>query len=170
MVNHWRTAVVALGLWLLLAWPVDPHTGRLDGTAVAAGLAVAVLVAGTRRPAPAVRLGRWLEPRRYFWALVFVGVFLWQVLLANLEVAYRILHPRLPIRPGIVKIRTALESTAARTLLANAITLTPGTLTVELVDGGWLYVHWLNVRSTDPVEAGTKIAASLERILGRIFE
>ena len=168
--NHWRTAVVALGLWLLLAWPVDPHSGRLDGTAVAAGLAVAVLVAGTRQGAPAVGLGRWLEPRRYFWALVFIGVFLWQVLLANLDVAYRILHLRMPIRPGIVKIRTGLQSTTARILLANAITLTPGTLTVELVDGGWLYVHWLTVRSTDPAEAGAKIAERFERILRRIFE
>ena len=124
----------------------------------------------TRRRAPSVRLGRWLEPHRYLWALVFIGVFLWQVLLANLDVAYRILHPRLPIRPGIVKIRTALESTTARILLANAITLTPGTLTVELVDGGWLYVHWLYVRSTDPGEAGARIAERFERILGRIFE
>jgi multicomponent Na+:H+ antiporter subunit E len=170
VVNRWLTALIALGVWLLLTWPLDPRTGRLDGSAVAAGLAVALLVAGTSRPAPALRLGRWLEPRRYVWALVFVGVFLWQVLLANLDVAYRVLHPRLPIRPGIVKIRTALESTTARTLLANAITLTPGTLTVELVDGGWLYVHWLNVRTSDPEEASAQIAETFERILRRIFE
>lgn len=170
MVNRWLTALVALGLWLLLTWPLDPHTRRLDWSAVVAGLAVALVVATTSRPTAASRLGRWLEPRRYFWALVFAGVFLWQVLLANLDVAYRVMHPRLPIRPGIVKIRTALQSTTARILLANAITLTPGTLTVELVDGGWLYVHWLNVRTTDPDQAGMRIAERFERILRRVFE
>ncbi|MGI9591054.1 MAG: Na+/H+ antiporter subunit E [Myxococcota bacterium] len=168
--NRWRTAVIALGLWLLLTWPLDPHTGQLDGSSVAAGLAVALLVAGMSPRAEASRLGRWLEPRRYFWALFYVGVFLWEVLLANLEVAYRVLHPRLPIRPGIVKIRTTLQSTAARTLLANSITLTPGTLTIELLDGGWLYVHWLNVRTTDAEEAAILIAKRFERILERVFE
>ena len=170
VVNRWRTAVIALGLWLLLTWPLDPRTGRLDGGSVAAGLAIALLVAGTSPRAEASRLGRWLEPRRYFWALLYIVVFLWQVLLANLEVAYRVLHPRLPIRPGIVKIRTTLQSTAARTLLANSITLTPGTLTVELLDGGCLYVHWLNVRTTDPEEAARLITKRFERILARIFE
>ena len=169
-VNRWRTAPIALGLWLLLTWPLDPHSGRLDGIAVAAGLAVALLVAGTSRPAAPSRLGPWLAPRRYVWALVYAGVFLWHVVLANLDVAYRVLHPRLPIRPGIVKIRTTLQSTAARTLLANSITLTPGTLTVEILDGGCLYVHWLNVRTTDSAEASMRIAARLERILQRIFE
>ena len=88
----------------------------------------------------------------------------------NASHAYRILHPRLPIRPGIVKIRTTLRSTTARTVLANAITLTPGTLTVEFVDGGCLYVHWINVRTTDPEEAKERIAGPLERIVQRIFE
>ncbi len=170
MTARWRTALVALGFWLLLAWPVDPRSGRLDGSALAVGLAVALLVAGTGRPTPPPALARWLEPRRYFWAFAYVGVFLWQVLLANLDVAYRVLHPRLPIRPGIVKIRTALQSTAARTLLANSITLTPGTLTVEMLEDGWLYVHWLYVRSAVPGEASSRIAGRFERILGRILE
>jgi len=170
MVNRWPTALIAFGLWLLLAWPLDPRTGQPDATAVAAGLAVALLLAGTSRPAALSGLGRWLEPRRYLWSLVFVGVFVWRVVLANLDVAYRILHPRMPIQPGIVKIRTTLQSTAARTLLANSITLTPGTLTVELVDGGCLYVHWLNVSTTDPEEARVRIAEPFERILRRIFE
>jgi multicomponent Na+:H+ antiporter subunit E len=170
MVIRWRTALIALGLWLLLAWPLDPHTGRVDATAIAAGVAVALLVSATSRPARHGRPGRWLEPRRYFWFVVFVGVFVWEVVFANLEVAYRVLHPRLPIRPGILKIRTGLRSRAVRTVLANAITLTPGTLTVELVDGGYLYVHCLNVRSTDPEEASARIAGRFEHILRRVFE
>ena len=55
-------------------------------------------------------------------------------------------------------------------MLANSITLTPGTLTVELLDGGFLYVHWLNVRATDPAGARTGILRRFERILARVFE
>ena len=152
MVTRWPTAAIALALWLLLTRPVDPHTGGVDP------------------PGPVARPGRWLDPRRWLWSVAFVAVFLWEVLLANLDVAYRILHPRMPIRPGIVKVRTALESATARSVLANAITLTPGTLTVELVDGGELYVHWLNVRSTDAEQASERIVGRFERILRRIVE
>ncbi len=170
MAKRWSNGLIALVLWLLLAWPLDPRTGRPDGAAVVAGLAVALVVAGTSRTGAGSRLGPWLEPRRYFWALVYAGVFLWEVALANLEVAYRVLHPQMPIRPGIVRIRTRLRSLPARTLLANSITLTPGTLTVELLDDGCLYVHWLKVRTTDPDEAGARIAGRFESILRRVFE
>ncbi len=170
MKGRWSAGLIALLLWLLLAWPVDPLTGRTDATALVAGLAVAVLAAQTSRPAATSGLRPWLEPRRWLWALVFASVFLWEVLLANLDVAYRVLHPRLPIRPGIVRFRTRLRSTAARTLLANSITLTPGTLTVELLDDGCLYVHWLNVRAPDPGGAGIRSAERFERILQKVFE
>ena len=63
--------------------------------------------------------------------------------------AYRVLNPYLPIKPGIVRIKTSLTSEFAKTILANSITLTPGTLTVE-VDGEDFYVHWINVSSDNP--------------------
>ncbi len=169
MASRFPTALIALGLWLLLSWPVDPHTSRVDGTALAVGLGVALLVAGTSRPARVSELGLWLKPRCVFWSLVFAVVFLWEVLLAGLEVAYRVLHPRMPIRPGIVEVRTRLPSTAARTLLANSITLTPGTLTVDLVDGGILYVHCLAIDGVDSTRTRIRVAERLESILRRIY-
>ncbi len=169
MASRCRTGLIALGLWLLLSWPLDPHTGQVEGTAVAAGLAVALLVAGTIRPVSASELGLWLNPRCVFWAAVFAVVFLWEVVVASLEVAYRVIHPRLPIRPGIVEFRTSLRSVAARTLLANSITLTPGTLTVDLLDGGTLYVHCLAIDGVDPTGARLRVAERLESILRRIY-
>ena len=182
MRSRWRTGALAFAVWLLLAWPADAEASGAGAITAAAGLAVAALAMATRRgdapaeagaapPAdPSAGWSRWLDPRRMLWAGAFVAVFLWQVVLANLDVAYRILHPNLPIQPGIVKFRTALRSQAGRTLLANAITLTPGTLTVELTDDGWLFVHWLTVRGTDPEQTGARISGRLERILGRVFE
>jgi multicomponent Na+:H+ antiporter subunit E len=55
-----------------------------------------------------------------------------------------------------------------RMLLANSITLTPGTLTVEL-DGEWLYVHWVNVQSPDIEGATASIVAGFERYLGVMY-
>jgi multicomponent Na+:H+ antiporter subunit E len=76
----------------------------------------------------------------------------------------------MPINPGIVKIKTRLKTDAGITALANSITLTPGTLTVDLTDDGFLYVHWINVKSTDTEEATRLIAERFEYFLEKIFE
>jgi multicomponent Na+:H+ antiporter subunit E len=84
-------------------------------------------------------------------------------------VAYRVLHPKLPIEPGIVKVKTSLSTLTGRVALANSITLTPGTLTVDLTDDGYLYVHWINVRAVDVEEATRKIVKRFEPILKEVF-
>jgi multicomponent Na+:H+ antiporter subunit E len=76
----------------------------------------------------------------------------------------------MPIHPGIVKIKTSLKSDSAITALANSITLTPGTLTVDVTDDGHLYVHWINIKSTDTDEASKLIAQKFEYFIERIFE
>ncbi len=68
------------------------------------------------------------------------------------------------------RVRPQPEGAAARTLLANSITLTPGTLTVELVDGGILYVHCLAIDGVRAGGARIRVAERLESILRRIFE
>ncbi len=109
--------------------------------------------------------------RRYLWALYYIPVFLWECIKANLDVAYRVIHPDLPIRPGIVKIKTQLKSDIALTFLANSITLTPGTMCVDIDRvKGILYIHWINVKDED-LEITTKIiVGKFEKILKGIFE
>jgi multicomponent Na+:H+ antiporter subunit E len=87
-----------------------------------------------------------------------------------LDVVYRVIHPAMPIRPGIVKVKTSLKSDSARTALANSITLTPGTMTVDITDDGYLYIHWINVRTTDVEEASRKIVTPFEWFLAKIFD
>jgi multicomponent Na+:H+ antiporter subunit E len=70
---------------------------------------------------------------------------------ANLDVAYRVITGK--IRPGIVKIDSELKGSLAQAMLANSITLTPGTLTVDVDDSGEtgvFYIHWINVTDEDP--------------------
>jgi multicomponent Na+:H+ antiporter subunit E len=113
-----------------------------------------------------------IHPSRYWYFLVYyLPMFLWECFKANLDVAYRVLHPRLPIYPGIVKVRSKLTTDTALTFLANSITLTPGTMSVDIdKDNGILYIHWIDVKTKD-VESATKIIVErFEKILKKIFD
>jgi multicomponent Na+:H+ antiporter subunit E len=85
-----------------------------------------------------------------------------------LDVAKRVVSPNLPINPGIVKVKTKLTSRLGRMILANSITLTPGTLTVE-TDEDNFYIHWIDVTSEDIEEATRKIVRKFEKYLEVCF-
>ena len=74
----------------------------------------------------------------------------------------------LPINPGIVKVQTKLKSRLGRAFLANSITLTPGTLTVE-TKGEYFYIHCIDVTSHDIEEATQKIVSTFEKYLEVIY-
>ncbi len=127
---------------------------------------IADLLLGDIFPVNATKI---FHPVRLFWMGVYAIVFIWYVLKANLDVAYRVLNINMPIRPGIVKVRTRLKTDMARTFLANSITLTPGTLTVDMVDDH-LYIHWINISSEDPDKETELIVGHFENLLERVFE
>jgi len=79
-------------------------------------------------------------------------------------VALRVLTPSLPINPGIVEVKTKLTTDIGKMLLANAITLTPGTLTVDILDDR-MFIHWIDVTSTDINEATRAIVSKFEKYL-----
>ena len=112
---------------------------------------------------------KFLQLHRLFWFIIYIPVFIWYMFKANIDVAYRVLHPDRPIKPGIVKIKTTLKTDIAKVFLANSITLTPGTMTCE-IDEDFLYIHWIWVQSTDIEEASKIIAKGFEKFLRRIFE
>ena len=103
-----------------------------------------------------------------FLFLCYIPYFLYYCIRANFDVAYRVIHPDLPIRPGIVKVQTRLKSDLAKTFLANSITLTPGTLTVDIQEQTF-YVHWINVPEK-PEEWTRLIIQRFEPLLAEIFE
>ena len=110
-----------------------------------------------------------IQPKRYLWLIIYLFIFLWECIKANFDVAYRVLHPAMPIRPGIVKVKTTLKSDFARTMLANSITMTPGTITVDIIDD-YIYVHWIYVSSEDPEVYSRKISGRFEKYIKQIFE
>jgi multicomponent Na+:H+ antiporter subunit E len=110
-----------------------------------------------------------LQPHRYFWFIVYLFVFLWECLKANIDVAYRVLHPAMPIRPGIVKVKTSLKSDMAKMLLANSITMTPGTISVDIIDD-CLYIHWIYISSEDPEVYTPIITGAFEKYIKKIIE
>ena len=154
-------------VWILLVWPFKEY--GIDYQSILAG-AIISLFAGyifgvgfTESP------HKFLGIKRYLWGIYYIPVFFYYCLLANLDVAYRVLHPKMPIKPGIVKVKTKLKSKSGITALANSITLTPGTMSVEVKDG-YIYVHWIYVREKDIEKATEIIVRRFEKILERIFE
>ena len=141
--------VASLLTYLLLVW---------SGDAIPLGeVLIGLLLAGVVTLAfkawhPDRQLSRrGLDPRRWVNFVVYLfGPFAAWLAKANIDVAIRVITGK--IRPGIVKVSPGLKSDLARTVLANSITLTPGTLTVDIDDAGGYYIHWLYVEDEDPSE------------------
>ncbi|WP_232688674.1 Na+/H+ antiporter subunit E [Halobacterium zhouii] len=95
-------------------------------------------------------LGRALRATPYV-ALYFV-VFVWDLVTANVDVAARVLAPSMPIDPDVVEIPLRVETPFAITTIANSITLTPGTLTMDYDDDtNTLFVHAMNAPDRDAI-------------------
>ena len=166
--NRFVLFVLLLLFWVLLTWPTEftPAYWQDLGTGTLVALLVTWLMGGSKSGAAS----EWLQPHRYGWAVVYVFVLAAYVIKANFEVAYRVLHPAMPIRPGIVKIKTRLRRPSSRAALCNSITLTPGTLAVDIHDDGTMMVHWIYVRSTEEEQAAQQIIGRFEWFIERIFE
>ena len=160
--------VLAFIIWIMLTWPFVE--GNIDRQVIIAGFIASIFVAIMFHEILPKEHHIFISPVRVFWFLVYMPVFFYYVLMANLDVVYRALHPKMPIKPGIVKIKTTLKTESGITALANSITLTPGTLTVDLTDDGFLYIHWINVKAKDVEHATKHIAQKFEWFLKKIFE
>lgn len=99
---------------------------------------------------------------------VYIPVFIWKLILANLDVARRVLSPKIPLNPGIVKITTDLKGDLGKLTLANSITLTPGTLSIDVEEDA-IYVHTVDVKGKNAAENRRQISSLFEKILGGIF-
>ena len=144
--------LLMLGFWLLLS-------ARLDPVFLGMGIASGALVTWLTLPLVTRILGPDLGGPRVFVRRAYRYAFyvLWlvsRIVPAGVQIAYHVLHPRLPIDPGVLRFRTSLRSPVARSILANSITLVPGTITLE-VDGDEFAVHAFIPSAADDLASAT---------------
>jgi multicomponent Na+:H+ antiporter subunit E len=120
-------------------------------------------------PAESRRLTEGIRPLRRLWrVLVLLLVFLRELVVSALQVARYTVQPTLRIRPAIVKYPLDVQTGREITLLANLISLTPGTLSLDVSpDGRSLYVHAMSVETDDGSEIIDDIKGSLEKHVRR---
>ncbi|MGB5396221.1 MAG: Na+/H+ antiporter subunit E [Gammaproteobacteria bacterium] len=142
-------------LWLLL-------TASLSADEIITGILVAV-VAAVATPRLAVFSGFKLVPSAPLAILRYSFNFALALIKANIDMARRVLTPSLPLKPAVVEIQTSLQSELGKLLLANSITLTPGTLTIDVI-GDRMLIHWIDAQpGEDIMHATREIAAGFER-------
>jgi multicomponent Na+:H+ antiporter subunit E len=153
--------VILIG-WFLLTW-----TFELKSVLIGVGLSavLAVLFCGHCTIFSEMKL----TPKALVYTFIYLFVFLVELIKANIDVTRRVLSPSLPINPGIVKVDTHLKSKMARLILANSITLTPGTFTLEVHEEA-LYIHWIDVKHAEEAQATEDLVRKFENLLEEIYE
>jgi len=144
-------ALLLMGLWLHLS-------GRFDPFHLALGVGSVLLVMWINAPLKQTQLysgDTFAWDRANYWALLAYLPWLgWEILLGSIQVAYLVLHPRMPVEPCLIYFRVNLPNLAARVILGNSITLTPGTVTIR-IRGNEFVVHALTRASAEGLIQGT---------------
>lgn len=162
------TFIVCFAFWVLLTWSFEIQE-------LAAGAVVSLAVA--------LFAGRFFVHAKSFWffnpvklvnLIIYVlFIFPFELIKANWDVAKRCFGGCKNVNPGIVKVPVDLESDYGQAMLANSITLTPGTITMDIAEEEgqtYYYIHWIDVTAPSGKEAGDAIKGTLEKGVGRIFK
>ena len=172
------TFLVSYLFWLLITGQlVDIFRGRASAEVLIAGVFVCLVTAAFSARFFIHRKAFFLLSGRRLGAFLAycLGIFPAELIKANLDMAKKALSPKLKIRPGIVKIPVGLRSDYANAMLANSITLTPGTITMDIAEDTeekqlYYYIHWIDMQTEDPKEAGEAIKGRMEAGIRRIWE
>ena len=146
--------LVSFIVWLVLTWTIYYPSLLI-------GILISIIIGFWFADLFIQRPRHFFQIKRFLYFLYYIPIFLYYCTLANLDVAYRVLHPYLPIEPGIVKVKTTLKSEVARVALANSITLTPGTVSIR-VYGTKITVHAIAEDVAERLEKG-----AMDRIVTR---
>ncbi|MDD2401028.1 MAG: Na+/H+ antiporter subunit E [Clostridia bacterium] len=130
---------VVLSLALFVFWFI--LSGRTDAKHIIIGIVTAIVTSWICRPVLRLKsttnrgevIAAYNLP--YIKLIPYIFWLLWEVVKANIDVALLVLNPKMPIEPLMVKFKKSMSNPVAHALLANSITLTPGTITVDVQDG-----------------------------------
>ncbi|BCP54818.1 Na+/H+ antiporter subunit E [Kaistia sp. 32K] len=157
-----------LSLWVVLfvVWMAANSTLAIEVAILGAVITYALAYAFTKSSDGWQRI-HW-TPSGFYHFLAYTGTFLVELVKANVAMMKIVYSPRIDIKPGIVRVRTKLKSPIGRLALANTIALTPGSLVIDVKDE-ILYIHWLDVQSTDVEVASAAMAGPFEDHLEKVF-
>lgn len=157
--KYFSTFIFCLLIWILLAGISPPE--------LLLGAGISIILAFLIGRFTEIAFG-WKTPVQIILFLVlYVPVFVYELIKSNIDVLFRVLNPKLPINPGFVKVKSDAKGKLGKLIIANSITLTPGTISVDADDDG-IYVHWINVTGKDENDYSEKISGKFERILRKV--
>ena len=144
--NFIGTFLLLFTLWILLS-------GRFDTFHLTLGVICSLLIALISFDLlfANIRVGDYLLVVRRF--LAYIPWLVYQIVMSNIHVAALSLSPKLPIDPQIIRFTVKLETDISWVTLANSITLTPGTITMDIIDGEF-YVHALSKKVAEDLDTG----------------
>lgn len=160
-------AVISTAVILMLIW--FGLTLSFSAQEIVLGVAVSLIIAVATAGALTGNMFALLHPRKAAAAAEYALYFLLQMTRANIDIFFRVFRPVIPIRPGIVEAELKVKSPRARAIVANSITLTPGTLTIDMKDDR-IFVHWVFLPDRDIHEETQRMVDSFARRLEKIFE
>ena len=153
------TAAACFVIYLLISLPLSP--GELP-----AGIGIAVLISILMSRYLPIN-GKLFNPLRILRAVIYLPVFIWKMVAANLQIAAVVIRPRLAVSPSIVKGKTGLATKGGKLILTSSITLTPGTLTVDVNEDD-VFVHVVKKEKAEDPEKD--ILKPFEKHIGGITE
>lgn len=168
--NPWKkwaaVRILLTAIYLFPGWLL--FTGSFDPLSMAAGAGFSLLIAAATYGLfiDLNEAGRRSLVPRLPLLVVYIFMVIGKMYISSFQVVWKIIRGR--YNPRIVHFRTRLSSDMARTVLANSITMTPGTITVDMNDDH-LIVHWLDAPTTHSRYAGELIKGSMEKMLMRIW-
>jgi len=151
--------------WLILVWIL--LWGTVSVANIVSGLAIALVIT-LLLPLPVVPVEGRVHPLSLARLVLLVG---WDLVLSSLQVAWLAIRPGPPPRSAVLRVRVAVKSDLVLALAANIITLTPGSIVLEIDQARRLmYVHVIDVGSDRAVSRFYRQISGLERILVNTFE
>jgi len=155
--------------WIVLMLVWYAFTVSLQPAELITGLIVTFIVSWLNYNSFACCGLKLFQPAKILLILQYLVIFLVALIKSNFHVAKIVIQPTINVNPGIVKFKSKLESDFGKMVLANSITLTPGTLSVDVIEDTF-YIHWLEVTEHSEEGIYSAIAEEFENKLIKIFD
>ena len=155
------TAIAMFIFWILLS-------GEFTFILITSGVVASLIVAYLSHDIFVGKADLKTETGRVFKFIVYIPWLLWEIILANVEIAYLVLNPKPLIDPQLVHFKNDLKTDLGIVTLAHSITLTPGTVTVE-ANREEFVIHAIWQKSADGIIGG-EMQRKVKKIEGEVMK